>query len=65
MGLQGSRKRLVFDEYYKILRDIRELKNNRKKLENNFIITPSEISENLILNLPYKLTDAQKKYYLN
>ena len=59
-----ARKRLIFDEFFIFLMALRSFKDNTKVENNNFIIDNNEESEKLINNLPYSLTDAQRKVLL-
>lgn len=58
-----ARKRLVFDEFLIFLLAIRQMRETIKKEKNAFIINAVEETENLIQNLPYSLTNAQKKVW--
>ena len=54
-----ARKRLVFDEFFIFLMALRSFKDNSQVIDNNYIIKDFSVSDKLINNLPYKLTDAQ------
>lgn len=58
-----ARKRLVFDEFFFFILQLRSLKSVREKSENNFAIRPSQMTEKLLESLPYELTGAQKKVW--
>ncbi|MBQ9359628.1 MAG: ATP-dependent DNA helicase RecG [Lachnospiraceae bacterium] len=58
-----ARERVVFDEFYRFLISMRELKAENTRSRNDFpMIEVSEVSR-LIESLPYRLTDAQKRTY--
>ncbi|MBQ8147787.1 MAG: ATP-dependent DNA helicase RecG [Lachnospiraceae bacterium] len=59
--LELAKHRLVFDEFFLFLLSMRRLELHRAKVENHFTITESEKCSALIENLPYELTNAQKK----
>lgn len=56
-----ARKRLIFDEFFVFLMALRSFKDNSQIVDNNYIIKEFTESDRLIDNLPYKLTDAQRK----
>lgn len=62
-GLREARKRLVFDEFFFFLLQLRGLKNARQKEQNQFEIREVPEPETLIQNLPYSLTGAQKRVW--
>ncbi len=62
-ALRMARRRLVFDEFFFFLLQLRSLKAAREKSENAFSIRPSGKTEKLILGLPYELTGAQKRVW--
>lgn len=62
-GLREARKRLVFDEFFFFLLQLRGLKNARQKEQNQFEIREVPESETLIQSLPYSLTGAQKRVW--
>lgn len=59
-----ARRRLVFDEFLLFLLAIRQMKERVKNEKNSFEIKPKAEIENLIQTLPYSLTNAQKKVWL-
>lgn len=62
-SLELARRRLVFDEFFFFLLQLRSLKQVRERSENQFQIRPSEKVQQLIDNLPYTLTGAQQKVW--
>ena len=58
-----ARKRLVFDEFLIFLLSVRQMKETVKNEKNLFGIKPVSETEALIQNLPYSLTNAQKKVW--
>lgn len=61
--LELARRRLVFDEFFFFLLQLRSLKQVRERSENHFQIRSSPKTEELIANLPYTLTNAQQKVW--
>lgn len=61
--LELARRRLVFDEFFFFLLQLRSLKTVREKSENHFQIHRSELVPKLLANLPYSLTGAQQKVW--
>ncbi|MCD7736714.1 MAG: ATP-dependent DNA helicase RecG [Lachnospiraceae bacterium] len=59
-ALRIARRRLVFDEFFFFLLQLRYLKEHRKKESNQFRIRPQGTAKRLIAALPYELTGAQK-----
>lgn len=62
-ALTMARKRLVFDEFFFFILQLRGMKSARETSENTFSIRPSAMAEKLIGGLPYELTGAQKKVW--
>lgn len=58
-----ARKRLVFNEFFFFIRNVRRLKNNAKKTENSFPMVESALCTRFMESLPFELTDAQKRTY--
>ncbi|MBO4411974.1 MAG: ATP-dependent DNA helicase RecG [Lachnospiraceae bacterium] len=56
-----ARKRLVFEEFYRFLIKIKELKQNVEKVPNSFVFQPKEEIGEVIGALPFSLTGAQLK----
>lgn len=55
-----ARERLVFDEFFLFLAGIQSLKEEKKKIENQYRISFGEDARKFIDSLPYTLTDGQK-----
>lgn len=55
-----ARERLVFDEFFLFLAGIQSLKEEKKKIENQYQISFCEDAKIFINSLPYVLTDGQK-----
>lgn len=62
-ALALARKRLVFDEFFLFLLQLRSLKEAREKAENTFSIKKARTVQKLIEHLPYSLTGAQQKVW--
>lgn len=56
-----ARKRLVFDEFFMFLLAVRSLKDKRRDKKSRWVMRRPVQVEQLIKNLPYDLTKAQKK----
>lgn len=59
-ALLCARKRLVFDEFFHFIYNMRKLKEKETFLPNENRITGHSVSEALMERLPYELTNAQK-----
>lgn len=57
--MMRARKRLVFDEFFRFIYDLRKLKENNEIIKNRHVLHVQEEVDTLINNLPYKLTNAQ------
>jgi len=55
----SARKRLVFDEFFFFLMNIRTLKEHTQLIETGYTLFPVAETTRLIESLPYKLTKAQ------
>lgn len=62
-ALAMARRRLVFDEFFFFILQLRSLKSVREKSENSFAIHASQLPDRLIRNLPYSLTGAQMRVW--
>ncbi|MCD7766051.1 MAG: ATP-dependent DNA helicase RecG [Lachnospiraceae bacterium] len=62
-ALQKARRRLVFDEFFFFLLQLRNLKENRKKAVCTLNIHPAGTVKSVIASLPYELTGAQKRVW--
>jgi len=59
--LYSARKRLIFDEFFMFIYNIRNLKNKNTEIHNRHILVEPKEVKTLINNLPYELTNAQKR----
>ncbi len=61
--LYQARTRLVFEEFLSFILSLRKLKNSNEKLPNSYPVSvPAEV-DTFISELPYELTNAQKKVW--
>lgn len=60
-SFQIARKRLVFEEFYRFILNLKELRENNLKEPNTHFIAKHEDAGQFISRLPYELTGAQKK----
>lgn len=58
-----ARNRLVFDEFFFFLLQLRQLKSRREKEKSVFRIGPASCVKKVLDALPYELTGAQKKVW--
>lgn len=58
-----ARKRLVFDEFFRFLLQMRSMKENEVIHRNSFDFSKCSMAEKLLNTLPYELTNAQKRVY--
>lgn len=56
-----ARRRLVFDEFFFFLLSVRRLKEKRKDKKSSFVMEHAPLTDLLLQNLPYSLTNAQRK----
>lgn len=59
--LYSARKRLIFDEFFMFIYNIRNLKDKNTEIYNRHILVEPKEVKTLINNLPYELTNAQKR----
>lgn len=59
--LYSARKRLTFDEFFMFIYNIRNLKDKNTEIHNRHILVEPKEVKTLINNLPYELTNAQKR----
>ena len=59
--LYSARKRLIFDEFFMFIYNIRNLKDKNTEIHNRNILEEPKEVKTLINNLPYELTNAQKR----
>lgn len=57
----SARKRLIFDEFFMFIYNIRNLKDKNTEIHNRHILEEPKEVKTLINNLPYELTNAQKR----
>ncbi|MCM1179261.1 MAG: ATP-dependent DNA helicase RecG [Clostridium sp.] len=62
--LMECRKRLVFDEFFWFLVQMRQMRRQTVKAENHFVITDFEAAEAFIGKLPFSLTKGQQEAVL-
>lgn len=58
-ALKTARNRLAFDEFFTFIYKLRKLKEKEIEVPNRYIIGNHEVSQAVIKNLPFKLTNAQ------
>ena len=61
--MQESRKRLAFDEFFGFMMKLENLKSQRTYLKNECMIHEGGYAARLISELPYQLTEPQRKAY--
>ena len=59
--LYSARKRLIFDEFFMFIYNIRNLKDKNTEIHNRHIMEEPKEVKTLINDLPYELTNAQKR----
>lgn len=59
----GARNRLVFEEFLLFILALQQLKETEERLTNGFFINKQPEIDNLIRELPYELTNAQKRVW--
>ena len=59
--LYSARKRLIFDEFFMFIYNIRNLKDKNTEIHNRHILEKPKEVKTLINDLPYELTNAQKR----
>lgn len=59
-ALEQAKKRLIFDEFFLFLLAMRRLELHRAKIENHYRIEEGNLCKQLVEQLPYELTGAQK-----
>ena len=58
-----ARERLVFEEFLIFILALRQMKETNEKTRNAFLFPKTDMAEQLIKQLPYELTNAQKKVW--
>jgi ATP-dependent DNA helicase RecG len=61
--LKNARKRLVFDEFLVYLLRLAKINENNRETENQYIIEDTQAADEIIDNLSFELTGAQKKVW--
>ena len=61
--LLPARRRLVFEEFYRFIVNIRRMKADTEKEPNHFVIPPAEETDRFLERLPYRLTGAQQRVF--
>ena len=56
-----ARRRLVFDEFFLFILSMQYQKEKHVKEKNEFVFAEDDFTDELIEQLPYELTNAQKK----
>ena len=59
--LVQSRRRIVFNEFYRFLKQVKDLKQQKRKIPNSFSVQYFDEIDRIRENLPFRLTDAQNK----
>ncbi len=62
--MREGRKRLIFDEFFLFLISVRAIKEEQGKEKTPYTMQPSKDCHRLISGLPYELTGAQKKVWM-
>lgn len=58
-----ARERLVFEEFLIFILALRQMKETDEKTRNTFTFPKTDMVERVLQNLPYELTNAQKKVW--
>ena len=58
-----ARRRLVFEEFYQFVCQVRAMKEQWELIENHCVMNPVNETQKLLEALPYDLTNAQKKVW--
>ena len=58
-----ARRRLVFEEFYQFVCQVRSMKEQWELIENHCLMKPVDETHKLLEALPYDLTNAQKKVW--
>ena len=62
-NLLMARRRLVFEEFYQFVCQVRSMKEQWETIPNECVMEPVDETERLLKALPYELTGAQKKVW--
>lgn len=63
--LKIARRRLVFDEFFSFIYNMKKLKEKEVKIVNQYVIDNYEVSKMVTKNLKFELTNAQKDVLLD
>ena len=58
-----ARRRIVFEEFYQFVCQVRSMKAQWELITNQCVMKPVQETEKLLSSLPYELTNAQKKVW--
>ena len=58
-----ARRRIVFEEFYHFVCQVRSMKEQWEQIANQCVMQPVKETDELLSNLPYDLTNAQKKVW--
>lgn len=58
-----ARRRIVFEEFYRFICQVRSMKDQWELMSNQCMMHPVDDTEKLLNALPYELTNAQKKVW--
>ncbi len=58
-----ARERLVFDEFFLFILALRSLKEQQERAKVTYLLQPGNAADQVVENLPYQLTGAQKKVW--
>ncbi len=58
-----ARERLVFEEFFVFILALRQMKESNEKARNTFVFEDDSVVTRFIDNLPYELTNAQKRVW--
>ena len=58
-----ARRRIVFEEFYQFVCQVRSMKEQWAMIANQCVMQPVQETEKLLSKLPYELTNAQKKVW--
>lgn len=61
--MMKARKRIIFDEFFLFTLALNKLKESKGKNQSNYILKNTKECEELVKELPYELTNAQKKVW--
>ena len=61
--LMLARRRIVFEEFYQFVCQVRSMKEQWELIANQCVMKPVKETEELLAKLPYDLTNAQKKVW--